>query len=310
MFKLYAIPIILALLIKVGLMIFAKRKGIKSEYLFGLIIVFVFQNIAELSLFIEYDFGNSGYFFTRAYYVAASVTSIFACYYAFEIERNNQLSTLLHYILLPAFGLLILTVMATDYIIVGSTPISYGITAVKGKAYWCFQIMVLAVVFFVGYILVSGYRRELNQVAQLRCAYGLLAFLPVIVTVLFVLALMAIGYKFNAMAVYPISTTAFIFILVLSERKHRLTDVRQYIPNSLESGLSSKTRDAISLYSQEKLSHKELISALNKADVDYKLRKLKGNVAHTAVSMKEPRSSLYFLINEHGLDLKKYREEK
>ena len=115
------------------------------------------------------------------------------------------------------------------------------------------------------------------------------------------------GYKFNAMAVYPLSTTAFIFVLVLSEGRHSMTDVRQYIPLSLENHLAANTRDLIGKYSQEEISHKELVNALNKMAVEYKLTKVEGNVLRASKSMQEPRSSVYWLVNEHGLDLKNFR---
>jgi len=307
MITLYALPVVLALVVKLTLLMFAHRAGTKSEYLFGLIIAYVALNAAELMLFIEVGQDISGIAIVRSYYIAAAVAATYGCYYVYEIGRPNKSKRLLNVIVLPLAVMLIGLSFFTNVIVSGAESIGYGITAIKGSAYWVFSVLMFVVFAFIAYTLISGYKDTKHHAVQVKCTYALLAFSPIILAGVGVLAGMALGYKINAMAILPIATTAFIFIIVLSEKKHGLTDIRRFIPLSLESKLTTRIQNITGAYAQEAISHKEMLAEVEKLAVLYKLQKKGGNVSHISDSMGEPRSTVYWLCKRYNIDLKDFR---
>lgn len=307
MITLYAFPVMLALIVKISLLIFAKRTGTKSEFLFGLIAAFIVLNIAELTLFIELGLEVSGDSIVRSYYAVATVASVYACYYVYEIGRPNESNVLLNVIALPLAVMLVMLSLLSDVVVSGSESIGYGITAVKGSGYWLFSSLMLAVYVFLSYILISAYRNSKYHAVQIKITYLLLAFFPVIFAGIGIIISMALGYKINAMAILPLATTAFIFIIVLSEKKHGLTDIRRFIPLSLESKLTTNIQNITGAYAQEAITHKEMLAEVEKLAVLYKLKKQGGNVSHISNSMGEPRSTVYWLCKRYNINLKDFR---
>ena len=156
MLNIIALPVVAALLIKLVLLVFARRRGTKSEYLFGLIFAFVFQNIAELSLFVELGLGLDGEALVRFYYVSAAFACLFGALYVFEVARPGAPNKILWYTLAPLCAGLIVLTLSGNFIVAGSESIGYGITAIKGTAYWYFQVLLLSVLGMIVYWLVSG----------------------------------------------------------------------------------------------------------------------------------------------------------
>ena len=139
---------------------------------------------------------------------------------------------------------------------------------------------------------------------QIRCSYVLLAFSPLIVSCLFVIGLMAMGIPINATIIMPITTTIFLFVIIKSESKHKLTDLRRYLPRSSERQTSKEIMELYSLYSQDEISYRECMNQIERLLVIHKYAKNGNNASATAKSMEMPRSSLYSIFNRLKIDIK------
>ncbi|NKB78130.1 MAG: hypothetical protein GKR96_14135 [Gammaproteobacteria bacterium] len=101
------------------------------------------------------------------------------------------------------------------------------------------------------------------------------------------------GKHVNAMIVLPLATTAFILISLKGKSTHQLTDLRRYLPFSLEKKASKEIKKVINLYAQEEHPHASSMTEIERILVQYKHAKSGNNPSKTAKSMDIPRATLY-----------------
>jgi len=178
----------------------------------------------------------------------------------------------------------------------------YVVTAVRGDLYNVFQVMALLLTAQIVYLLYKGYKNADSHTSQIRCAYSAIALTPLVLAVLLVILLMNLGFHINAVVFFPVATTLFLVITLASEEKHRLTDIRRFIPFSDERRTSNQIMDIFSSYAQDQANYRDSITQIEKLLVEHKYEKNNRNATYAAERMGMPRSSLYSLFNRLGVD--------
>jgi len=262
---------------------------------------FSFLNLCEVLVFLSMDSSLVDYFI-RAYYAGALLSLGLVSLYAAEVSESQN-KALTHGVIFVIAAFAILSV-CTDVIVVGSRSIEYSITAVKGSAYVIFQAFSVGLISLAVTMLIRGYRKANSHQRQIRCASTILAILPTVLACLILLLIMSLGYQLNATAIIPITMMAFILITLASEGSHKLTDIRRYIPGSVERRSSREVMDICTSYSRDEISYRDAVSQIERVLVVHKYQKNGKNASVTAELMGMPRSSLYSIFNRLKIESK------
>ena len=301
--SLYMFPAIVGLILKVYILLIARKHTQKSDTFFGLILMFSAQNLCEIFLFLHfYSFTNADYIM-RAYYCSTFWVIAYMSCYALEVSKVN----IAEYFKKSVFAFTVIVsglIFFSDLIVAGYKPIEYAVTALKGANYWVFQFSVILAISFTALILVIGYIKSKSHTVQIQCAYTLSALLPLLVAGLLIVSLMAMGFKVNAMTLLPIASTLFLLITLISETKHNVTDIRRFIPGSIENKIHNEVLSIFPKFSAEEINYKEALTELEKLLVSYKYQKTGGNVSETAKSMDMPRPTLYSIFKRLDIMVK------
>ncbi|MFT6046976.1 MAG: hypothetical protein ACI9WC_002687 [Arenicella sp.] len=302
--SIYILPALLALMVKLFLLFFARNGRSRSSIVFTLLLLFACHNLTEVLAYIEYFKGDYSMHVLRWYYVMTLCGGAATLVYAFQI--SNLLSSF-RGVSLAAVALSIclsLFILLTDSVVSGATSIGYALTAEQGPQYWLFQLLFLGMLFLISGVLIRGYLTTKDHVTEIQCGYTLLGLLPIVIVAISVVALMTFGMQLNAAGIIPVCTTFFVLIIIKGELTHKLTDVRRHIPFSLERRTSGEIMDIFSRYAQDEVNYRDGMAELEKLLVVHKHSKNRGNVTRTAASMAIPRSSLYSIFRRLGIEVK------
>lgn len=298
--SMFVFPAVIALTIKL-MVIFIYRRNLQgNSYFTMLVLIFACHNFCEVLVFWEYFRGIKAEYLVRSYYVI----SLFALFAIATHAANVSLlkEKLFATILLPVICLISLMLMLTDLVVSGVESWGYVVTAVRGDLYNVFQVMALLLTAQIVYLLYKGYKNADSHTSQIRCAYSAIALTPLVLAVLLVILLMNLGFHINAVVFFPVATTLFLVITLASEEKHRLTDIRRFIPFSDERRTSNQIMDIFSSYAQDQANYRDSITQIEKLLVEHKYEKNNRNATYAAERMGMPRSSLYSLFNRLGVD--------
>ncbi|NNC99048.1 MAG: hypothetical protein HKN85_02585 [Gammaproteobacteria bacterium] len=295
----FIIPALIALALKLYILLVVHHSR-ASRLFYGMILIFALHNLCEVTAYIQFANGTISEFLLRAYYAITFCLLSYMCLYSIEVSKLEKLKSLM----LPLCGWTIVAstmAFATDYLVSGIEPIGYSATAVKGSLYWIFSVTTLGSLIFVVVTLMYGYRHAATSRVQIQCLYTLFAMLPLVLVGFAIIPLMNMGYKINAAGVLPICTTLFLIITLKSESKHRFTDIRRFLPFSPERRTALEVQNIISRYSMDEISYKELTKDFEKIVIKHKLEKAGESVSAAARAMQMKRSTLYSMLDRHGL---------
>lgn len=287
------VPALFGICVKLWLLITAKKSRWVNTALIGFVSVLTIQGFTELLLFHGFNLDWNTNFIIRCYYLSIIAAMTYGFYYSMDsatypVVKYIGLAICLSAVILS--GLIFLT----DSVISGVVRLAYITTAIKGHAYWAFQLFTL--VSIVGWIscLVLNYRNAVDPKEEVRHFYALIALMPLAILSLILLVLIGIGRPLNATMVIPIVSTLFLIITIRGMNIHdKQQDIRSLVPFSLENLSVNRIKSASAQYALENMSHKELMATIERAAIEYKLKKNNGNVSKTAASMQVERSTLY-----------------
>lgn len=300
------LPAMIGLALKLAILVFASRGATKSKNFSAMVAVFAMQNVCELLILFQFHDGAASDWIMRSYYLTTVALTAVTCLYAGTVATSDSENRVPLFNVIIGYSVLVSALcLFTDQIVAGSRPLEYANTAIRGQQYWLFQVMGLSSVVYTLWVLVKGYLNANTHRVQVQCAYTLLAITPLLLCTIGVIALMAMGIKINALAVTPIATVLFLLITLKSENTHRLTDIRPYLPNSLERRAATQMTKALAQYSSEEISHKEWIDQMEKIGVQYKQKKCGSNMSQVAKSMGMKRTTLYSVLKRHNLSARK-----
>lgn len=300
--SIYILPAVLALAIKLMILGFSVKGRHQSSVFITMVLILALHNVCEVLGFLEFfDTGPKEYLL-RLYYATTIWVTTFMLVYAIEVSRLKLTNWRYGFMLVAA--VISVSVLYTNTVVAGAESLGYIMTVVKGPHYWLFQLYVVAALLAIFPVIVIGYRRTNQHIVELQSIYTLFALAPLIIVGFSILLLMNIGVKVNAAAVIPIASTLFLLITLKSEYRHRLTDVRRFIPFSAERRAANEIMEICSRYSRDEMPYRDGINEIERILVMQKYQKAKGNASATAESMGMPRSSLYSIFNRLNIDTK------
>lgn len=297
--SLLVLPAILALFIKLCL-IYVYRQSLRtSSCVLVMVMVFAIHNLCEVLAFWKFFHGLHGEYLLKSYHVISLTSLLVICWTVNEVSemKDRRYLTVFSYLVASASGV----ILFSDLIISGARSLSYVITAERGAFYSLFQILALLLILALLHQIHRGYRQTNNHSAQIKSAYLGLALLPQVAAVLIVMVLMNLGFPINGAVIFPFATSLFVFIMLATEEKHKLVDIRRFVPYSDERVTSNRIMNIFSDYAQDNTTYREAIGDIERLLVEHKYEKSDRNATYTAEKMGMPRSSLYSLFNRLGI---------
>ena len=291
----YTIPAVLGILIKLSILYFASTSQRSKPFILFITLLSV-HNLSELLLFYYQFSGSDALFAMRMYYACIAGVAAGMCVYAVDITKTKN-KNLIQLIIFSLFSVFSLLVMFTPWIIIGSQPISYAITAIKGNYYYLFQLMAICSIVFTLFILVRTFLSTKETQTKIKSAYLLASLIPGVLISIGVIMLMNAGYQINAMSIFPIGTTLVVLITLKGESKHQMTDIRRFLPFSKERKISNQLMDIISDYSINQQPHKKTINEIEKVLIQYAYEKSGRCKSSTAKRIHVSRSTLYTMFD-------------
>lgn len=313
--SLYLLPVVIALLIKVAIFVFVKRAGIKTQHLYGFLVMFAVHNICELGVLLTPpDQAAMISVGMRMYYAATFLLASYGLTCVLKIAMvsdDDGTKFIEKAIWLGALSGAVLSVL-TDTIAKGYIQLSYTATVLKGLAYWLFQLNNSIALLTILFVLAREAFYGATKAQRVRCLRMLIAFFPMIVASLSILGLMQYGYQISAAMVIPFASTWFLITLVYSEREHRLTEIRRMIPGTQESKerselnkVKASMHQVFSDFAVGDASFTETTDRIDSLLLAYSYEKYGGNVQQTAKFIGLGRSTLYKKMEKHDIGQRK-----
>jgi hypothetical protein len=298
--NIYILPALVALFVKLGILVVAHRSTTHSKNFYKVVLAFALHNLCEVALFLKFFVIGNYEPVLLSYYVMSVWGLVFILFYSMDVGRVN-IRFLGSTLVFVGFALTVL-LLASDLIVAGARSFSYTMTAIRGPFYWVFQVFSILMYFVVSLVLLQGYRNAKSHSMEIQCLSTLIAFAPIVLLSVGIIIVMNLGFQFNATAILPIATSAFLVITLLSESKHRLTDIRRFLPWSPERKTSNEIMDIFSQYARDDVNYREAVSDIERLLVLHKYQKNDANASATAERMGMPRSSLYSIFNRLKID--------
>lgn len=296
----FIIPAVLGLVINSIVLVAAYQSRERNPLFTIMVAVFVLLMACEALGFLELFNGGQFEYLIRTYYVILIFGLVLALAYATKISQSG-----FPQVFIWAFAaVLSALIMFTDYVVAGSESIGYMRTALQGSGYWVFQVFAVALQISLPAVLIKGYRNPRDHDMQIQCAYTLIGILPIFLWSVIVLLLMAFGFAINAVIFMPIVVTFFVVLTLMSESKHKLIDVRRFIPFSDERQTSNKMMEIYTKFNRDEMDYREAVSQIEKLFVLSKYEKSGGNASATAKLLGLPRSSLYSIFSRLDIEYK------
>lgn len=301
------LPAAIALLIKVFILFVAKKKNHRSTFFLPLVCILACHNLCEVLGFFEFSESGSLSFLLNVYYAITAFVVFIIYLYSKEISRfkGRFIDSAAQYVALAVTSILSLLILFSDFVIAGDKSIGYIITAVKGDYYFVFQLFILTMIVAIISELVNGYRKADTHITQIQCVISIIALGPLFLVGIITMACLYFGVELSGAVLFPVATTLFLLIMLMSESKHKLTDVRRFVPFSPENSTANEIITIFDRYAYDDIEYREAVGDIEKLLVTYKYQKNGGNASTTAKLMGMPRSSLYSIFNRLKIEPKK-----
>ncbi len=308
--SIFFVPALISLLFKAVILSYVLRGGRVSIIFLSLIVVFAIHNTIEFIGYFYLQNNQMVEILFRLYYVATTYVILYMLLHALSVSKleNKASVTALITIATALSGLMLFS----DQVITGLYSIGYTVSALKGPHYWSFATFILISLCSSFGVLVYGYRTAQSQIDSVRCMHSMLALSPMLLVCAAAIIFKIADININATGLIPIATTLFLIIVVNTESKHKLSDLRRIMPLSAERETTNNLMDLLDNYIQngnQSNVYKELQEGIEKEIIMYSLKKCDNNITYTAKMMGlKNRSTLYSMINRLDIDLKQVKQ--
>ncbi len=308
----FFIPSIISLIFNLCVLGYVIKGARVSNQFLALIVVFALHNLMEFVGYFYHGAVQSSDMLFRLYYVASIYVVLYMLLHAFSVSKFETFMTTA--ISVGAATTIAALVLFSDQIISGYYSIGYTLSAEIGSYYALFIIYMFGAL-TAGFVCTFlGYRRAQSQLDSFRCLLSLWALAPISLTMVLAMIFKIANISVNATGLMPIATTLFIVIVLKTESKHKLSDIRRVMPLSVERQTTNNLMDLLDNYIQESDRsnvYKELHAGIEKEIIMYSLQKCDNNITYTAEMMGlKNRSTLYSMINRLGIDLNELKLKK
>lgn len=304
-------PALISLLFKLFVLAYVLRGGKVSVVFLSLITVFAIHNAIEILGYLQFANGEAVSAFFRMYYVATVFVVLYILLHGISVSKiENTLTTT---VLISVATLLSGLILFTDLVIAGHYSIGYSMTAIKGSFYWLFASYILILLISNFGVIFYGHRNAESRLDSVRCMHSLYALTPIMLVFLLAIILKIVDIGINATGLAPIATALFLGIILKTESKHKLSDLRRLMPLSLERETTNNFMDLLDGYlknSSESNVYKNLQAGIEKEIIHYSLQKCDNNVTQTAKMMGlKNRSTLYSMMSRLEIDVSELKKE-
>ncbi len=298
--SLIAIPSFIALLIKCYFLFFVaiKQKNDFKQLLIILVTLLCLLNFAEFLTFTQI---GQNLAMLKIYYVLAILSLILLTVLVLVVTKVNIVAVnLLH-----SFGIVIsVLIVFTDFIIADSKMLHSTITRIPGEFYFLFQMFSIIELITCIYIICKktfSYS-EKDNIIRARSSIILISMLPLLISVLTVIFLMALGVKVNAVVIVPITTTIFLAGCIYACSNNKIFDFSILIPGTLS--WSRKNNLFFFLYAgEEKINLQDQLLRLEKLYIEEAMKKNGGKISKAADALGYTPGKLdYRLKSIHQMD--------
>ncbi len=310
--SIYFVPALIALFFKLFVLAYVLRGGRVSVVFLSLIVVFATHNAIEVLGYFNYVNAETASLFFRLYYVATIFVILYMLLHGLSVSRlENKVSVSSAVVVSMVLAGLILF---SDLIVAGQYSIGYTVSAIKGPQYWLFAFYIL-ITLSIGFIVTFyGQRNAKSKIDSVRCLHSLFALAPMTLVCALAMIFKIMGIDINATGLIPIATALFLAIVLKTESRHKLSDLRRLMPLSSERQTTDNLMDLLDNYiqnSNQNNVYKELQAGIEKEIILYSLKKCNSNITNTAKMMGlKNRSTLYSMMNRHDVNLKELKHRR
>jgi DNA-binding protein Fis len=290
---------------------YALKGGRVSTLFLSLIVVFGAHNAIEVLGYLNVQSEVAVNIFFRLYYVATAYVVLYILLHGLSVSKlENTVSTRVLVVLCTCLSGLMLF---TDSVVAGQYSIGYTMTAVKGSLYWLFSAYLLIVLLSNFAVLCYGRQSAKSQLDSVRCSHSLIALAPIMLVFLIALIFKIADIGINATGFVPIATALFLGIILKTESKHKLSDLRRLMPLSAERETSNNFMDLLDNYIQSgdrSNVYKELHAGIEKEIIMYSIKKCDGNISKTTKMMGlKNRSTLYSMMTRLDMNWEELKQQ-
>lgn len=310
--SIYFAPALISLLFKLIVLGYVLKGARVSIVFLSLIVVFALHNAIEISGYLYFENTDVDGTFLRLYYVATAYAILYMFLHGLAVSKLG--STRSTSILVAIATTLSAGLLFTDFIIAGQYSIGYSVSAVKGSFYWLFASYLLITLTCNVCVTFYGYRNAKSQMDSVRCFHSLLALAPIMLVFFLAIIFKITNVGINATGLVPLATALFLAIVLNTESKHKLSDLRRVMPLSTERETTNNLMDLLDDYIQNSNQdnvYKKLHEGIEKEIILYSLKKCDNNISVTAKMMGlKNRSTLYSMMNRLDINLNELKKQK
>jgi hypothetical protein len=239
-FSVYALPAMIALATKLGLLAYdrlARMRTLQSRLFLLLLFGLGIQNLAETAFLSARARGVvdhvAGTWWLSAAILVTALLLHLALVSALTPRADDRpgLPSWVPALLYVPAALLQLLLWRTPLLIVGFEPMSYTITKVPGPLYFVLEIYLVGYLGAAVALLAYGATRHALNRRKLQNRLLLLGFVPPVALALIVIGLQRFGFQgFNASVTLPLTSTVLLLLVAYALYRQRLIDPAFYIP--------------------------------------------------------------------------------
>lgn len=300
----YMAPALLGLALKLLILVYALKSRRSDALLISLILVFALHNSIELFGYALLIDGQTVSMLFRSYYVVTIFGLLFICNHAFNTSKLSLPGA--NYTLTACALVIGAGIVLSDSIVAGHYSIGYAISAIKGEYYAAFALFCMAALLVAIGSLLLGLRKAINELEANRCIYSLVALAPFALISPIILTFKIFGVDINAAGLTPLATTFFVYVMLKGESDHKLTDIRRFLPFSVERRSAARFLELTDAYAQKvnkTNAFAELRDGIERQAIVYTIEKCDGNISETARMMGlQNRSTLYSMMKRLKID--------
>lgn len=309
--SIFFVPALVSLLFKLFVLAYVLRGGKVSVLFLSLIVVFAVHNAIEIFGYFNALGGEAESAFLRLYYVATAYAILYMLLHGIAISKVS--SKLITSVLIAVSTALSVLILFTDLIIAGQYSIGYTMTAVKGQYYWLFASYILILLSCNFVVLVYGQSAAKSRLDSVRCVHSLIALTPIMLVFIMAIIFKIADVGINATGLVPIATAIFLAVVLKTEAKHKLSDLRRVMPLSMERATSNQFMDLLDEYinnTNQDNAYKTLQAGIEREIIVYSLKKCDNNVSHATKMMGlKNRSTLYSMMSRLSIDMNELKQE-
>ena len=226
-----ALPALIAMVAKLWILWTYRHNILKQSFENTLLLMFLgflaLHNVAEIGVYVMEDLKYrillmDGWYVFAIFSIATATTFAIAIF-------NERIAKYVRPVMVTAALILALSIVFTDFVIMGYKNNGSVMTKVAGQHYYLYQIFALASCLTMLVFFMFG-AFSANMMKKVKSVMMLLGLLPFVLIIAVVITAQQMGSSIHAGAAIPIAMTFFLWVLTHASSKDRLLNPLVFIP--------------------------------------------------------------------------------